>query len=98
MDYKSMVGGGSYLNRPSRLLLLIGQLWALRMSLLVVTRELSDEDFDDLRPFEWSKLKKTVEEYGVRQVINEILDCMKSIAPKILPKKAKSEGGKEGRG
>jgi hypothetical protein len=29
-----------------------------------MTRELSEENFEDLWPFEWSRLEKAIEEYG----------------------------------
>jgi hypothetical protein len=35
-------------------------------SSLVVMRELSEENFEDLGPFEWSGFRKAIEEYGLR--------------------------------
>jgi hypothetical protein len=49
-----------------------------------MTRELSDED---LRLFEWSGLRKAIEEHGVRRVIGEILDYVRTTALEILPRK-----------
>jgi hypothetical protein len=35
-------------------------------SSLAMTRELSEENFEDLWPFEWSGFRKAIEKYGLR--------------------------------